>query len=459
VILRSIPRRSVALIVCEAFVILGSVAIAAHVRLETVTITGSDGILGRALFIALVTQLCMYFGDLYDFRTLSERRELFVRSVQSLAAASMILAAVYYWFPDLIVGRGVFIVAAVLIIGLLFGWRIAFEWTSRHLAPATRLLLVGTNESAVRLARELFERHELGVEIIGFIDPDPARVGAAVLNPGVIGTIEDIPAIVRAKAVDSVVVSLSDARGTLPMDKLLEMKLDGVTFDHLASVYERYTGKIAIENLRPSWLIFSEGFRKSRAQETVKRLMDVFLSLVGFVLGSPVMLIVGLATIATSRGPALYRQQRVGQHGRVFTVHKFRTMRADAEKETGAVWARPNDDRVTPFGRTVRRTRLDELPQLWNVLCGDMSLFGPRPERPEFVRSLTDEIRFYGQRHVVRPGLTGWAQVCYTYGATVEDAMEKLQYDLFYIKHRSTALDLFILAKTIKTVVMRRGAQ
>jgi sugar transferase (PEP-CTERM system associated) len=353
----------------------------------------------------------------------------------------------------------VFIVAAVLIIGLLFGWRIAFEWTSRHLAPATRLLLVGTNESAVRLARELFERHELGVEIIGFIDPDPARVGAAVLNPGVIGTIEDIPAIVRAKAVDSVVVSLSDARGTLPMDKLLEMKLDGVTFDHLASVYERYTGKIAIENLRPSWLIFSEGFRKSRAQETVKRLMDVFLSLVGFVLGSPVMLIVGLATIATSRGPALYRQQRVGQHGRVFTVHKFRTMRADAEKETGAVWARPNDDRVTPFGRTVRRTRLDELPQLWNVLCGDMSLVGPRPERPEFVRSLTDEIRFYGQRHVVRPGLTGWAQVCYTYGATVEDAMEKLQYDLFYIKHRSTALDLFILAKTIKTVVMRRGAQ
>jgi lipopolysaccharide/colanic/teichoic acid biosynthesis glycosyltransferase len=134
-------------------------------------------------------------------------------------------------------------------------------------------------------------------------------------------------------------------------------------------------------------------------------------------------------------------------------------MRADAEKETGAVWARPNDDRVTPFGRTVRRTRLDELPQLWNVLCGDMSLVGPRPERPEFVRSLTDEIRFYGQRHVVRPGLTGWAQVCYTYGATVEDAMEKLQYDLFYIKHRSTALDLFILAKTIKTVVMRRGAQ
>ena len=458
VILRNVPRRSIALIVCEGLVILGAVTVAAHVRLEDVKITGSGGILSRALLVAVVTQLCMYFGDLYDFKTLVDRRELFVRSVQSLAAASMILAGVYYWFPDLIIGRGVFIVAACFIIGLLFGWRLAFEWTSRHLAPTNRLLLVGTGAGAVKLARELFDRRELGVDIIGFIDPDPTRVGASVINPGVIGTIEDIPAIVRAKAVDAVVVSLSEARGTLPMDKLLEMKLDGVRFEHLASVYERYTGKIAIENLRPSWLIFSEGFRKSRAEESIKRLMDFSLAIVGLVVAFPVMLLVAMVVRVTSAGPAVYRQQRVGQHGRVFTVYKFRTMRVDAEKETGAVWARRDDDRATPVGRVLRRTRLDELPQLWNVLRGDMSLVGPRPERPEFVRSLTDEIRFYGQRHVVRPGLTGWAQVCYTYGASVEDAMEKLQYDLFYIKHRSTALDLFILAKTVKTVVLRRGA-
>ncbi len=448
-----------ALIACEALVILGAVAIAAHVRLNDVQLMGSNGILSRALLVAFVTQLCMYFGDLYDFKTIVDRRELFVRSVQSLAAASMILAGLYYWFPDLIVGRGVFIVAAILIIGLLFGWRLAFEWTSRHLAPAQRLLLVGTGEAAVKLARELFERRELGVDIVGFIDPDPARVGAAVINPGVIGSVEDIPAIVRAKAVDAVVVSLSEARGTLPMDKLLEMKLDGVTFEHLASIYERYTGKIAIENLRPSWLIFSEGFRKSRAHEGIKRSMDLLLAAAGLIITIPLMMLVALVIVVTSGGPALYRQQRVGQHGRVFTVYKFRTMRLDAEKETGAVWARHNDDRVTRVGRVLRRTRLDELPQLWNVLRGDMSVVGPRPERPEFVRSLTEDIRFYGQRHVIRPGLTGWAQVCYTYGASVEDAMEKLQYDLFYIKHRSTALDLFILAKTVKTVVMRRGAQ
>ena len=457
--LRSIAWRSVALIVCETLVVLGAVSVAAYVRLGFVDLSWSTGILPKALLIAAITQLCLYFGDLYDFRILSDRRELVVRALQSVGAASLILAGIYFWFPDLIVGRGVFIVAASLIGVLLFGWRVAFEWTSRRVGPRERLLLVGTGEGSVRLSRELFERRELGIEIVGFIDPDPARVGAPVINPGVIGTIEDIPAIARARSVDAVVVSLSDARGKLPMEKLLEMKLEGVSFQHLASVYEKYTGKIAIENLRPSWLIFSEGFRKSRLQDAAKRALDIVAGLIGLVLAIPVMAVIAIAIKLTSRGEVFYHQQRVGQHGRVFTVYKFRSMRQDAEQGTGAVWARLNDDRVTPVGRLIRRTRLDELPQLWNVLRGDMSLVGPRPERPEFVRSLTKDIPFYGQRHVVRPGLTGWAQVCYTYGASVEDALEKLQYDLFYIKNRSLGLDLFIVAKTVKVVVMQRGAQ
>ena len=283
-------------------------------------------------------------------------------------------------------------------------------------------------------------------------------MGAPVINPGVIGTIEDVPSIVRARSVDRVVVSLGDARGKLPMDKLLEMKLDGVMFDHLASVYEELTGKIAIENLRPSWLIFSSGFRKSQLASAVKRLLDIVASLIGLVLASPVMLVVAATVKLTSAGPALYQQRRVGQHGRVFAVYKFRSMCQDAEAGTGAVWARTNDTRVTSTGRFIRRTRLDELPQLWNVLVGDMSLVGPRPERPEFVKQLTEQIPFYGQRHVIRPGLTGWAQVRYTYGSSVEDAMEKLQYDLFYIKNLSLPLDLFIVLSTIKTVIMRKGA-
>lgn len=459
ILLRSLTWRSIGLIACETAVILGCVYLAAVLRFGVDdAYVGGYGI-WKAGLIALVTQVCLYFADLYDFRVIADRREMFVGAVQALGATSLILAGVYYWFPELVVGRGVFATAALLIVTLVFGWRLVFEWTMRRIGPRDRLLLVGTSEGAVQLARELHERRDLGVAIVGFIDPDPSRVGAPVINPGVIGTIEDIPAIVRARSVDQVVVSLSDARGKLPMEKLLEMKLDGVQFEHLASVYEKYTGKIAVENLRPSWLIFSEGFRKSRVQQTVKRVLDVVLAAVGLVLAAPVMLLVAIAVKASSRGPVLYRQQRVGQHCRVFSVHKFRSMREDAEKETGAVWASKDDARITAVGRLLRQTRLDELPQLWNILRGHMSLVGPRPERPEFVAELTREIPFYGQRHSIRPGLTGWAQVCYTYGASVEDAMQKLQYDLLYIKNMSLSLDLFILAKTLKTVLMRKGAQ
>jgi sugar transferase (PEP-CTERM system associated) len=454
------PRKLV-LVLCETALIVGGVFLATWARLGDqafLTFYIENGF-AKAFVIAGVCQLCLHYADLYDLRSITDRRDLFIRIVQALGAASFVLAALYFWFPDLMIGRGVFMIAAVLVITLVAGWRLAFEWISRQIAPQERLLIVGTNQAALGLSRELFERrHELGVEIVGFVDPDPARVGAPVLNPGVIGTVEDIPAIVRARAVDRVVVSLADARGKLPMEKLLEMKLDGVSFDHLASVYEEYTGKIAVETLRPSWLIFSSGFRKTTALAASKRLVDAAAALVGLAIGLPLMALVALVLRLTSRGPVLYHQQRVGQHGRVFTVHKFRSMRPDAEAETGAVWSAPNDARVTPVGRFLRRTRLDELPQLWNVLKGDMSLVGPRPERPEFVRQLTTAIPFYGQRHVVRPGLTGWAQVRYTYGASVEDALEKLQYDLFYIKNMSLALDLFTMVATIKTVLLQRGA-
>jgi len=354
----------------------------------------------------------------------------------------------------------VLLIAALLVIALAFGRRIAFEWTSGHLAPRERLLLVGTNPAAVTLAREMFElRHELGVEIVGFVDMDPLRVGTPVINPGVIGAIEDIPSIVRARNVDRVVVSLAEARGMLPMEKLLDMKLDGVTFDYLASVYEEYTGKIAVENLRPSWLIFSPGFKKSRVLSAAKRFFDISAAAVGLVIAAPIMLLVAALIRLTSPGAVLYHQQRVGQYGRIFTLHKFRSMWADAEKATGPVWAsKEGDTRVTSVGRFLRRSRLDELPQLWNVLKGDMSLVGPRPERPEFVAELTRQIPFYRQRHILRPGLTGWAQVRYTYGASVEDALQKLQYDLFYIKNLSLALDVFIILDTVKTVLLRKGA-
>ncbi len=245
------------------------------------------------------------------------------------------------------------------------------------------------------------------------------------------------------------------------MDKLLDIRLDsGVTFDHLASVYEEYTGKIAVENLRPSWLIFSEGFRKTRVLLATKRAIDLVVSAVGAVLAAPIMLLVGAGgPIHLARARSSTISGASGLHGQVFTVHKFRTMKTDAERHTGPMWSTANDDRITSIGRLLRRTRLDELPQLWNVLIGEMSFVGPRPERPEFVSQLTEKIPFYGQRHVLKPGLTGWAQVRYTYGASVEDAIEKLQYDLYYIKNLSVALDVVIMLETIKTVILRRGAR
>jgi sugar transferase (PEP-CTERM system associated) len=356
----------------------------------------------------------------------------------------------------LTLGEGVIGPAAALAGAGVIAARITFTWLTRQVGPRERLLLVGTSAAALALAKELHDRQELGVHIVGYVDVNASASGALGALT-FLGTIEDIPPIVRARAIDRVVVSLADARGKLPMDKLLDMKLAGLRFDHFASVYEEHTGKIAVENLRPSWLIFSSGFRNSRRFLAVKRAMDVLAGIAGLVIFGPVILVMAALVRMTSPGPAFYSQRRVGRDGRVFTVHKLRSMRADAERDTGPVWAGAGDGRVTTIGRFMRTTRLDELPQFWNILNGSMSLIGPRPERPEFVQSLTRDIPFYGQRHTIKPGLTGWAQVRYTYGATVEDAIEKLQYDLYYIKHMSAALDLFIVFETIKTVLLRRG--
>jgi sugar transferase (PEP-CTERM system associated) len=414
----------------------------------------------RVGVLALVCHLCLYYADLYDARSSGNIRETMIRLMQSLGVTAIILSVVYTVAPSLILGRGVFALSIAFILALVPVWRAGFDEMVNRLAPSERILMLGTKPAVVGLVRELVERErELGVHVVGFVEAESSRVRTFLPAPGLLGRVADIPDIVRDHHVDRVVVSLEDARGKLPMHELLEMKLRGVRFDHLATVYEEYTGRIAVENLRPSWLIFSEGFRKPRGQEFRKRLVDACVAAFGMVAGAPLMALVALAVRVTSPGPVLYHQVRTGQGGRTFTVHKFRTMRTDAEEKTGPVWASANDNRVTPIGEFLRRTRLDELPQLWNIFCGEMSLVGPRPERPEFVEALTQQIPFYGQRHSVKPGLTGWAQVRYTYGASVEDAMEKLQYDLFYIKNMSAMLDVFIIFSTIKTVLRRQGSR
>lgn len=455
---RVFSGRQTALVVVEHTLVVGAILLAA--RLSGAHPGPLSDLFWRSVLVTMVLQVSLHYFDMYDVRTLAASRSVLVGVLRALAVTSLVLAVLYFFVPALAVGRGVFALATAPISLVVTGWRIAFEWLSLRGAPTERILILGTNLAAVNLARELSERRsELGLEVVGFVDTDPQAVGRSVLNSTVLGVTREIPEIVRTHRVDRVVVSLADARGKLNMDELVVMKLNqGVRFDHLASVYEEYTGKIAVENLRPSWVIFSEGFRKTRLLTASKRISDIVLALVGLLLAAPVMAVVALVVRYTSPGPVIYRQVRVGKDGRLITIFKFRSMRVDAEAGTGAVWAATKDPRVTTVGRFLRRSRLDEIPQLLNVLRGDMSFVGPRPERPEFVAELTKQIPFYGQRHVVRPGVTGWAQVRHRYGASVEDSQEKLQYDLFYIKHLSMLFDLFILTETVKTVLMRRGS-
>jgi sugar transferase (PEP-CTERM system associated) len=453
VFIQAVNRRSLALITCESLLITAAVGLSAYLLYgqQAGVFLMTPNLALKSLLIAFTCQVCLYYADLYEFGMTSDRRELVARILRALGVSSILIGALYFWFPSLVIGSGVVQMTAVIAVALAIGWRITFVWLTRSLAPRQRFLIVGTSATARNFARELQSREEVGVTIVGFVDAEPSA--------DVIGSFDDIPAIVRARSVDRVVVSLADARGKLPMETLLQMKLNGVTFDHLASVYEEYTGKIAVENLRPSWLIFADGFRKSRGHAIVKRAVDVVVSAAALLVVLPLLAVIAIAIRLTSRGPVFYHQRRVGQSGHLFDVHKFRSMCRDAEAATGPVWAaKQGDARVTPLGRILRRSRLDELPQLWNILCGNMSLVGPRPERPEFVGALSQQIPFYAQRHIVKPGLTGWAQVRYTYGASVEDALEKLQYDLFYIKHMSIVMDLMIMLETVKTVILRRGA-
>jgi sugar transferase (PEP-CTERM system associated) len=459
-VLLHLSHRTLVLVAFESALIVAGVAIAAPAGLGT-SVSGiaplSYPAVVKVALVATVCQLCLYLAGLYDAGVMTDRGKAFLRLLQPMATTSAMLAVVYFWFPSVLVKSDVFAIGTVLVIAAVIGWRVAFAWVVQRAGPRERLLLIGTTDASVTLARELFNKRLLGIEVVGFVDPDPARVGHTLCNTDIIGTIGDIAEIVRQRRVDRVVVNLADARGRLPMDTLLDLRLRGIVIDHLATVYERYTGKIALENLRPSWFIFSSGFRYTRPLAAAKRCLDVAIGVIGLVLAAPLMCLVGAAVKLTSPGPVLYSQRRVGQNGCHFIIRKFRSMRVDAEAESGAVWATAHDRRVTPIGRLLRRTRLDELPQLWNVLVGDMSLVGPRPERPEFVGDLEREIQFYGQRHVVKPGLTGWAQISYPYGATVADALQKLQYDLYYLKHMSFGLDLLILFATMKTVVSRTG--
>ena len=451
---RHVSTRGLTVFGAELLLISGSVALAATLQGSTDLATG----FWKVALVTLVCQLCLYYNDFYDLTLVHSHRELIVRLLQSVGAASIVLAVLYFVIPPLMIGDGIFVSALfVFIVGIL-GWRLLFNSLTRSLHLEERILVVGTGETARTVTRQILAQRDFAYRVIGFIDDDPRRIGERIVNPGIIGTPVDIPRLVAQHQVDRIIVGLSDRRGKLPVDELLQAKMSGVRVEDATTTYERVTGKILIDGLRPSWLIFSDGFRVSRLTRWMKRGIDLALSVVLAVVSAPFMLLTAIAIAIESGGPILYRQERVGENGRPFTLCKFRSMRTDAEKEGHPVWATDGDERVTRVGRFIRTTRLDELPQLWNVLRGDMSFVGPRPERPFFVAELARQIPYYQQRHAVKPGITGWAQVKYRYGASIEDASEKLRYDLYYIKHLSVFFDLTIVFDTVKVVLFRKGA-
>jgi sugar transferase (PEP-CTERM system associated) len=451
---RYVSTRSLTLFAGELLLIFGSVALAASLQ-ETPDLPDN---LWKIGLVTVVCQLCLYYNDFYDLTLVHSSRELIVRLLQAVGAASIVLAALYFTMPDLMIGNGIFVSALfVFVIGIL-AWRLLFNRLTGSLKLQERILVVGTGETARKVVRQILDQREFAYRVIGFIDDDAARIGERIVNPGIVGTPADIAGLIDRHQIDRIIVGLSDRRGKLPVEELLRAKMAGIRVEDATTTYERVTGKILIDDLRPSWLIFSDGFRVSRMTRWIKRSIDLTLSLVLGSLSFPLMVLTAVLIALESGRPILYRQERVGENGRTFTLFKFRSMRIDAEKGGQPIWARDRDERVTRVGRFIRLTRLDELPQIWNVIRGDMSFVGPRPERPFFVAELAKAIPFYQQRHAVKPGLTGWAQVKYRYGASLEDAMEKLRYDLYYIKHLSVFFDLTIVFDTVKVVLFGKGA-
>ena len=435
---------------------LAVLALAFQVPTLTGTWIAEGSVIPRLIMVGLLVGFVLNLGGLYDLRLTLGHREVFARLLTCQAVAGLLVAAVGFAFPSLRLGRAAFLqIGAASTIGLI-AWRAVWlgPFSSRRFK--IRILVLGTGAIGKVIA-SLAEGGARPFEIIGFLDDNP-NAPETVPSPHVLlGKIQDLPTLVEETRPDLIVVAQMNRRGNFPAKALIDCRMRGIQVEDWPAFYEKETGKILVTDLRPSWLIFSDGFVKTARTQILKRLLDVALSLVGLALALPVMALVAVAIKLESRGPALFRQARLGENGRVFILNKFRSMCDHAEKETGPVWAQQRDPRVTRVGAFLRKTRLDELPQLFNVLVGDMSFIGPRPERPEFVFELQKQIPFYMERLSVKPGITGWAQVKYRYGASVEDALEKLQYDLYYIKNLSLFLDLLILINTIQVVLFARG--
>ena len=455
--------RTLWLILADAAIIYGGIILALYVRL------GSSGAIYELnerngwTKIALATAVCLlilYFYDLYDFTVMGNRRELMLRLVQALGIAWVLLALLFYFVPPLLIGRGVSVFSVLIVLALLLTWRILIHYLTGHPEIGERILIVGTGRAARETAEAVLKRRDAGYRISGFISENGATPDAEIADKKILGTTENLAAIVKAEKIDRIVIAVRERRGSFPTETLLKMSLAGnVDIEECSSFFERVTGQVHIEMVRPSWLIFAGRKRDTRLSVFFREIVHRSLALIGLIVSLPIAVVTAVVIKFESKGAIFYKQERVGKNGRAFNVIKFRSMRTDAEADGKPIWATADDNRTTRVGSIIRKIRVDEIPQFWNIIKGEMSFVGPRPERPHFVSQLAGEIPFYEHRHLTAPGLTGWAQIKYPYGASVEDARNKLQYDLYYIKNQSLALDLVIVFETIKTVLFSRGGR
>ena len=448
------------LLLAEAAVVFGAMIGAVYLRLGAedsyVELLLRQGFL-KAGLATIFCLTAFYLFDLYDFIVMHDRRELVLRLVQALGLAWVALALAFYAFPQLVLGRGISLIALPLALGLMVGWRVSIHWLLGHPDFGEKILIVGSGNLAVEVAREMLDRPDAGYRIAGFVGTDPELLGKSLINPRVIGLTSELDEVVRREGIDRIIVAMGERRGQLPTAELLQLSLAGtVNIEEGASFYERVTGRVSLNMIRPSWLIFTSRGRQARISGIARNTVHRIVALIGALCSLPIAIVTAVLIKLDSRGPVLYKQERVGKNGGSFTVMKFRSMRTDAEK-AGPVWASLDDDRTTRVGKIIRKLRIDEIPQFWNILRGDMDFVGPRPERPHFVAQLAEEIPYYEQRHLIAPGLTGWAQIKYPYGASIEDARQKLQYDLYYIKNQSLMLDAIILFETVKIILFGRG--
>lgn len=455
-----VPVGSLALLISEILLISSSFILSTYfvLQVDPGIFLLYDGGLERILVAITSILFGLYLQDLYSQIRVKSRVLLAQQLSLIMGAALLVQGFISYVDADLRVPIHIMILGSFLAMTTVFVWRLLFSSYALQVVGGERLLMVGGSPLLEDIGKHIEEHPELGLQLVGYV-ADESEAGAPLPGGKLLGRLDSLWEVIRATRPDRIVVGMSERRNRVPMSELMELRFAGHIIEEAAGTYEKVCGRVCLKELRPSQLVYSGELEPRRQSLLYQNVSNMGLAAFGLIVSLPVMALTALAVRLSSPGPIFYRQVRVGMGGTEFTLYKFRSMRADAEARTGAVWAARDDPRATRVGRIIRKLRIDELPQLVNVLKGEMSIVGPRPERPEFVRALIEKVPYYRQRLCVRPGITGWAQINYKYGDTLEDTMHKLEYDLYYVKRMSPSLDFYIVFHTIKAMLLSRGAQ